>query len=218
MQNRHLQSIFALPTQILLVSWFALVFSTSAMGTTYFKITNASGSTELKETITPEEARKGYAIVSEHGRVLEVIAPELTAEQFAALSESEQKARLDQEHKEREAQYDLSLLLKYSSVDDLEAERRRKLAEFDINISILKGNLTVLRENAERQRARAAAIERDGREVPDKLQEHIQEIEGEMTETLESIVAREKEKAAVSNHYDTDGARLHNLLSLRNNK
>ena len=119
------------------------------------------------------------------------------------------------ERKEEEAQYNLSLLLKYSSVDDLEAERKRKLGEFDINISILNGNLTVLRENAERQRARAAAIEREGQTVPEKLLSHIAEIEKEMNETLASIKTRQAEKLKVSKHYDSDAVKLTKLLALR---
>lgn len=203
-----------LATALLLIAALAVLFPAGVnAAATYFRIVNDAGNTELKETITPSEARRGYEIVSEHGRVLEIIEPELTPDQFAALSEAEQKARLEMEAKEREAQYNLSLLLKYSSIDDLEAERRRKLGEFDINISILKGNLTVLRENAERQRARAAAIERDGRTAPQKLQEHILEIEAEMNETLAAIKARESEKSAVGKHYDEDAVRLDQLLA-----
>lgn len=208
--HRHIVQLF-----FSLLASAALALPLASWAGTYFRITNAAGGTELKETITPTEARRGYEIVSEHGRVIEVVGPELTADQFAKLSVEEQQARLEREKQDREAQYDLSLLLKYSSIDDLEAERRRKLGEFDINISILKGNLTVLRENAERQRARAAAIERDGRAVPEKLQQHIVEIEAEMTETLTSITARENEKSAVGEHYDADAARLSGLLARR---
>ena len=210
-----MQTLKVPKTLSLLVAGLLLLPQVSSAAGTFFRIINESGNTVLKETITPAEARRGYEIVSEHGRVLEVIAPELTADEFAKLSLEEQRARLDQEEREREAQYDLSLLLKYSSIEDLEAERRRKLGEFDINISILKGNLTVLRENAERQRARAAAIERDGRAVPEKLQQHIAEIEAEMTETLDSITAREKEKSAAGEHYDADASRLNGLLARR---
>lgn len=191
------------------------LLSVNSQASNYFRIINESGHTEIKETITPDEARRGYQIVSESGRIVETVEPELSAEDFAALSEAEQQARLAMERKEEEAQYNLSLLLKYSSVDDLEAERKRKLGEFDINISILNGNLTVLRENAERQRARAAAIEREGQAVPEKLLSHIAEIEKEMNETLASIKTRQAEKLKVSKHYDSDAVKLTKLLALR---
>ncbi len=191
------------------------LLSVNSQASNYFRIINESGHTEIKETITPDEARRGYQIVSESGRIVETVEPELSAEDFAALSEAEQQARLAMERKEEEAQYNLSLLLKYSSVDDLEAERKRKLGEFDINISILNGNLTVLRENAERQRARAAAIEREGQTVPEKLLSHIAEIEKEMNETLASIKTRQAEKLKVSKHYDSDAVKLTKLLALR---
>lgn len=210
-----MKPIFNINRPLAFVALASIFLSTTASATNYFRIINEAGHTEIKETITPDEARKGYQIVSETGRIVETVEPEMSAEDFAALSESEQQARLAIEAKEKEAEYNLSLLLKYSSVEDLEAERKRKLGEFDINISILNGNLTVLRENAERQRARAAAIEREGQQAPEKLLSNIAEIEKEMNETLASIKTRQADKLKVKNHYDSDALRLTKLLALR---
>ena len=190
-----------------------LIAPSLCLAESYFKVTNPEGRIEIKSTITPDEARRGYEIISNTGRVVKVVEPELTEEDYAAMSEAERKEMLEKERKEKEARYDLDLMLKYSNLGDLEAERRRKLSEFDISISILKGNLTVLRENAERQRSLAASIERNGNPVPQKIQDNITEIEREMSETLQSINAREKEKNAANVKYDTDAKRLQGLLN-----
>ncbi len=194
-----------------------LLLSANAFAENYFKVVNENGRTEIKETLTPDEARRGYEIISSTGRIIKVVEPELTEADYAAMSEADRIKLLEKERAEREARYDLDLLLRYSNLGDLEAERQRKLGEFDISISILKGNLTVLRENSERQRSLAANIERNGNPVPEKIQQNIAEIEREMNETLESIKTREKEKEAVGAKYDTDAQRLKGLLEKRVN-
>lgn len=190
----------------------ATLISPLAQAENFFKIKNEEGHTEIKETLTPTEARRGYEIISSTGRVIESVEPELSDEEYAVMSEAEKIAMLKEENEEREARYNLSLLLKYSNLDDLAAERKRKLGEFDISISILRGNLAVLRENAERQRSRAASIERNNHAVPEKLQQNIEEIEREMNEALASITARQEEKQVAINKYDTDAQRLELLF------
>jgi len=189
-----------------------LILPLDSQAKNYFRIVTNSGKTLIKETLTPEEAQAGYDIISESGRLIKIVAPALSEEDYALMSES-QKLELQQKKKaEEEAQYNLNLLLKYTSIEDLQAERRRKLGEFDSNINILRGNLSVLRENSERQRARAATIERNDSAIPQKLKENIQDIEREMNETSASIVTREKEKQAASLKYDKDAERLQLLL------
>lgn len=178
----------------------------------FFKLIDEKGRTVIKETLTPDEARRGYEIISKSGNVIKVVAPELSDEDYDAMSEAQKLTMLKKEHEDREARYNLDLLLKYSNLNDLHAERERKLREFDISISILKGNLAVLRENAERQRSVAASIERNGHPVPEKIQSNIAEIEREMNEARESIEKRTEEKQGISSKYDADTLRLESLL------
>ena len=183
-----------------------------ALAEAFFKLTNEQGRTVIKETLTPDEARRGYEIISKSGNVVKVVAPELSEEDYNAMTEAQKLAMIKKENEEREARYNLDLLLKYSNLNDLQAERERKLREFDISISILRGNLAVLRENAERQRSVAASIERNGHPVPEKIQGNIAEIEREMNEARESVEKRKEEKQAISAKYDADALRLESLL------
>ena len=103
--------------------------------------------------------------------------------------------------------------LRYSSIDDLEAERRRKLSEFDVRISILRSNLAGLKEKLDIQQARAANIERSGRSVPDYINSNINELENEMREAESSIKAREQEKQLVDQKFSVDAERLGKLIA-----
>ncbi|MGB5326223.1 MAG: hypothetical protein WBN40_12470 [Pseudomonadales bacterium] len=183
-----------------------------ADGNTFFRVINQQGVVELKATITPEEAKRGYSIVTLGGYVVKEVAPELTDEEYARLSAAQKEQRDAEERKLQEQLYDESLLLRYSSVVDLEAERERKLSEFDVRISILRNNLYSLKEKAVTQQTAAADLERRGVEVPEQLSENIADLEAEMKESEAAIVARIEEKRLVGEKYDADSARLSRLL------
>ncbi len=180
---------------------------------TYFRVVSESGNVELKATITPEEAKRGYKIVTLGGHVLKEVAPELTTEEYLAKSDELREAERLRLEKEMQQAYDEALLLRYSAVDDLMAEKKRKLSEFDIRISILHSNLAGLKEKLDKQQARAARIERAERTVPEALLQNIADIETEMLEAEATIRLRQREKAEVENKYDSDAARLAQLIT-----
>ncbi|NNC55037.1 MAG: hypothetical protein HKO07_04860 [Pseudomonadales bacterium] len=180
---------------------------------TFYRVINEQGRVELKETVTPAEAKRGYSIVTLGGYVVKEFAPEMSDEEFAALTK-EQRAMRDKEERELEQKlYDESLLLRYSSLIDLEAERKRKLREFDVRISILRNNLHSVIEKSVAQQAAAANLERRGATVPAQLSQNIVDLEAEMKESELAIAARIKEKAEIDNKYDSDGVRLEHLLA-----
>ncbi|NND38926.1 MAG: hypothetical protein HKO06_04980 [Pseudomonadales bacterium] len=198
---------------LLLASAPALAEVKTLAKNTFYRVINEQGRVELKETVTPAEAKRGYSIVTLGGYVVKEVAPEMSDEEFAALS-AEQKAERDREERERQEKlYDESLLLRYSSVIDLEAERKRKLREFDVRISILRNNLHSLKAKSVTQQATAANLERRGVEVPPQLTQNIADLEAEMKESELAIAARIKEKAQIDDKYDADGVRLESLLA-----
>ena len=179
---------------------------------TFFRIVNEQGGVELKANITPEEAKRGYSVVTLGGIVVKTVAAELSDEEYAQLSETIKTERDERERLQKERLYDESLLLRYSAVIDLKAEQKRKLSEFDLRISILSSNLYSLKEKMLTQQALAANIERRGIVVPTKLNDNIADIEAKMKDAEISIAARTSEKALVDKRYDEDAKRLAALL------
>jgi hypothetical protein len=177
-----------------------------------YKIINERGNVELKATLSAQEAKRGYSVLSPDGQLIETVAPELSAEEYAALSK-ERRAALNSEQREKEEQaYNESLLLRYSNVDDLYAEQRRKLQELDIRVSILINNRAALREKIEAQQATAANYERRNVKVPEVLEQNIVQLESEIKETDAEIKLRKIEKAQTSERYAADAERLTELI------
>lgn len=215
-QFKHCRYTHRTPAKTILcvaVLLSTISFTAQADEQTYFRIITDSGSVQLKATITPKEAKRGYSIVTLGGHILKEVAPEMTAEEYATQSSGLREAERVRREKELQQTYDEELLLRYSTVDDLLAEKKRKLSEFDIRISILYSNLTGLKEKLDKQQARAANAERNGRQVPDYLVTNIEELEAEMQELEATIRLRKSEKTAVSEKYNKDANRLAHLIT-----
>ncbi len=80
---------------------------------------------------------------------------------------------------ERLRQWDESLLLRYSTIEDIEAARSRALSSLLINVSILKSNTRSLKQQVENYQAQAANIERRGGEVDVQRLGAIEDLQGE---------------------------------------
>ncbi len=187
----------------------------SAESQTYFRVTNDNGTVELKSTISPEEAKRGYAIVTLGGHVIEEVAPQLTDEALDEQRRAQLKALREREKREQQQRYDENLLLKYSAIEDLEAEKKRKLSEFDVRLSILRSNMMSLKDQVERQQSRAADFERRGQEVPHVILQNIAEQEDKLRDAEASHASRLEEKQMVASRYDKDIARFKALVDYR---
>lgn len=210
--NKHLAK--SVEWAVLAVFFLAIVSANVSYGQAlnYYRVINDAGVVELKSSLTPAEAKRGYVIVTLGGHIIKEVPAELSDEEYALLSD-ELKARASKAQQEKKArEYNESLLLRYSTVGDLEAERQRKLSEFDVRISILRSNMMSLKDQVERQQSRAANIERTGREVPAVIHNNIIELEQKLNDADASLKSMQTEKDSVDQRYTLDIARFSQLV------
>ena len=192
-----------------------LTTASASAQSSYYRVVNDKGAIELKSAISPEEVKRGYAIVTLGGHVIKEVPAELSEEEYAILSDELKKRELKAQQEKEAQAYNESLLLRYSAVEDLEAERKRKLAEFDVRASILRSNMLSLKDQVERQQSRAADIERTGREVPKVIRENIVDLEQKLSDAENSLITMEEEKSAIDARYAFDIERFSTLMGTR---
>ncbi|MEH6589403.1 MAG: hypothetical protein V7746_04045 [Halioglobus sp.] len=161
-----------------------------------------------------EDVKKGYEVLNEDGIVIEVVPRELTEEER---KDRDAQARLAAEavaEIERLQAWDESLLLKYSTVEDIEASRKRSLSSLLINVSILKSNTRSLKQQVENYQAQAADIERRGGTVDVERLVAIEDLQSEIEATERSIAERSKEMETVKAEYQLDIERFEQLLDI----
>src|SRR5690606_17883278 len=105
-----------------------------------------------------------------------VVPPALTPEEFKRQQEAK-----------AQAQSDAQLLRLYTSVEDVERARERKLAELDSLISVARGNLQSTRQQQGNLQSQAAEHERAGRQVPEHLVAQIGNLQEEQQRLKKNI-------------------------------
>ena len=177
-----------------------------------YRYQNEQGTVVIGHNIPPQFVHKGYEELNPDGSVNRVVKPTLTEEQRAARSQELIEQERAEEEVRRQRKYDESLLLRYSSIADIEAARDRALGELKVRIRILRGNVRSLKQQVESNQARAADVERSGGTVPVGIIAAIDTLRGEIIVTERAIAERSRESEAVNGGYQRDIDRFTLLL------
>ena len=179
-----------------------------------YRYTNDEGSTVIDYQVPPEHVKKGYEVLNDKGVVIRVVPRELTEEEQ---NEADARERLEAQaiaDQRRLQEWDESLLLRYSTVEDIEAAQERALMDLRIRVSILKSNKHSLKQQVENYQAQAAELERMGRPVDVQRLQAIEDLQAEIAATDRAIADREVEVAGVNEAFEADIARFTILLDM----
>jgi hypothetical protein len=179
-----------------------------------YRYTNDEGNMVVDDRIPTEYASRGYEILNEEGVVTKVVPRELTEEELKQRGVEEKMAAAAAAEEERLRKWDESLLLRYSTIEDIEAARERALRELRIRVSILKSNIRSLKQQVENYQAVAADIERSGGTVDLAQLATIDELQSEIWVTERSVVDRQLEVERVQKEFQLDIDRFGKLLEL----
>jgi hypothetical protein len=183
-----------------------------------YRYRNAEGNVVVDYQVPVESIGGGYEVLNNEGMVINVVPRALTPEERVledVENMREQEARMEQE---RLQQWDESLMLRYSTVNDIEDARRRALGDLQIRMSILKGNRRALKQNVENYQTQAANMERSGMAVDVERLRAIETLQNEIVSTERDIKDRRREIAELETAYDADIERfemLRDVVELR---
>ena len=107
--------------------------------------------------------------------------------------------------------WDESLLLRYSDTADIDHAKARALNDIRVRISILKSNLSALKDKVRKNQSEAAEQERRGRSVPEALAKTLNDLRREVSATESDLERRNAELFEVEEAYERDKARFSQL-------
>lgn len=175
-----------------------------------YRYKNNEGVLVTSSTIAPEFARKGYQIVTMSGVVLETVPAEPTPEERAAY----EKAQVDKVNAARQQEKDKELLLRYSTIEEIEVAKKRKLAEIDDKIRMLNANISTLNQQIKHEQQQAAMFERNGQPVPAATVAKINGLEQELKVSESQLSSRQQELQEETKRFEADIARFGELEKL----
>ncbi|WP_426116675.1 DUF4124 domain-containing protein [Pseudomonas sp. DSP3-2-2] len=168
-----------------------------------YRYVDSRGVTVLdRQGVPPEYAAKGYEVLNARGRVVQVVPPPPTAAEL----EQEQAAKA-------KAAADAQLLRQYSSVDDVDRAKARKLAELDALVEVAKGNILNLNAQQSGLQKQAADQERAGRPVPQTLIDQLADLRAQQQSLRADIQRNQAARALAEVQFAVERARIIKLLS-----
>ena len=192
----------------------ALLIAPASIAANLYRYTNDDGVTVVDYRVPADYIGRGYEVLNKDGVVIEVVPRELTDEEKSELN-VQQRLESDARAEERRLrEWDESLMLRYSTVEDIEAAQDRALRDLRILLSILKGNKRSLEQQVENYQAQAADLERSVRSVDVARISAIEDIQAEIAVTDRSINDRVREIEEVSAAYQRDIDRFQQLLEV----
>jgi len=182
----------------------AMTLATWADARNLYRYRDDNGVLVVDFHVPAEYVDNGYEVLNDAGVVVDVVPRALTnnERQDATLQRRLQQEAADE--RIRLQQWDESLLLRYSSVEDIESARDRSLRDLKIRVSILKSNRRSLRQKVENTQARVAEAERAGRQPTAQDLEIIDQLKDEIASTERQIADRQSQIDEVSDGYQRD--------------
>lgn len=184
----------------------AAVLATSALADErfFYRYVNEKGVQVINDKLPPEVVPSGYDVISKSGTLIKRVPRQLTEQELQNNNTAEaQEARREYETQQLKV-WDESLMLRYSSIKDIEAARTRALRDLQIRISILKSNRLQVKSEIEREQKKAADIERMGRDVSEELLEKIDILRQEIEAIEDAITVRNNEADDLVEQYQRD--------------
>ena len=178
-----------------------LVFPGLACADLYRYVDDRGQTVLTRQGVPPEFVGKGYEVINEQGRVLKVVPPAPTAEEL-----QQRKARAQQ------SQSDRRLMRLYSSVNDVDRARDRKLAELDSLIAVANNNLQSVRIQQGSALSKAAEYERGGQPVPADVVAQIDDFKDEQVRLNKDIERYRKARTEAQESFKADRNRVQSLF------
>jgi hypothetical protein len=207
MSQTRLDKLTRLPLLALLLGCFgAAVAGAPTVSCDSYRYKNASGVTEISNSIPPELADKGYSCITKGREV--VVPPKLPQkeqEQRDLDDEAEKAAREAGVPHERT---DEELEKLYASPCDVEAGRTRKILSIDSTMRSAKANLQGLKLKKQDFEEQAADRERAGLPPSADILHNLESIDAQIVEANKEIAKRQIEKEHALGQFELDLDRM----------
>lgn len=177
----------------------------------FYRYENGEGITVIDDHVPPQFAPKGYAILNSTGRVIQEVPRALTDAERNDPNGTAVKARLRLEEEEKQRRFDDTLLTRYSSLEDVSAARKRRVNEILVQTEMTRGRIANLKSQLEARQEEAAALEREGREVPSEYGKTIEGLRGEIGISEQLMARLRVEQQATALRFDIEARRFAEL-------
>ncbi len=210
---------------VIILGFYLTLTSFSAMSAKLYKWVDEEGNVHYTDIIPPEGIKNKHSRLSADGIALETTEKEKTKQERLRLKQQaeQKKAQLEKERKEaaekkrrQEIQraYDQQLLSTYLTENDLISMRDRQIATIEGTITLTQSNLKKLDIQLQKFLKDAEAAKPDS-EFRKKLTLKVLQTQEQIKEYTQFISNRRMEQNRIRTKFNSDLARLRQLLAAK---
>ena len=168
-----------------------LWLSSPAGAVQFYKWVDEQGRVHYSDAVPPDAAGQQRELKSPSGETVQTIEPPPTREQLEAKQRAHETAERAERRRRAQAEYDRTLLLTFSSAQEIMAAREDRLRALSAQIELSRKRLDKLQARLQAQRRIAVRIERTGRGDPAPVYAEIAQLQ-EYIDDNEAFIARKR--------------------------
>jgi hypothetical protein len=172
------------------------IAAVSAEADDLYRYRNVQGNIVIDHEIPPKYTAGGYEILSETGRVLQVIEPQQNPEELDVEQQQNELAKIAEQLRE-----DQMLLRTYNVVSELVSAKDRRLAQLKREIEIIESNFAKNEAAFEVSRTSAANYQLSGKPVPKTLLKSMDEQILQRRDAEQMLLLRQQEYQGTEDRY-----------------
>ena len=176
-----------------------------------YKWTDENGKVHYSDKMPPDQIKNAHEKLSDQGLVKEKVERELTDEEKILQAESikQQRELAEQQAREKDrlAKERNTILMSYSSPEQITRLKQERISALERNIETAKNNLIIQEKNQKDLMSRAADKERSGEVVSDVFLSQIDQIKDQINFQKQFILDKTAEIAATEEKYDDELAK-----------
>lgn len=175
------------------------------------------GNVTFSDQVPPDQVQHKRETLDEKVRVLDVVEKAKTPEELARQKRLEELRKEQEKIIAKQAAADKVLLATYRNLDDMHRALENKLALLDGKRRVIEGNKQRFEQQLLQQQQQAAALERNGQKIPEKLLNEIASSRQQIELTQQELQRHELERQAIEREFRADMARFEFLTRDYNN-
>jgi len=179
---------------------------------TVYRWVDEDGEVHYGHSVPPEHTQRGYEVLGRDGVVRERVEPALTPDQLAERrAERARERELAERQRSQEAR-DRMLLVTHNSEDSIRNAMEMELVTLNSQRASIRVALDQVEHRFERLMAQAGEHSDEGRQVPARLQDSIEEVRAELRRLRADQSALDEREARVRDRYQADIERFRELM------
>lgn len=183
----------------------------AAATTTITCCEDGNGRRVCADVLPPACYGREYREISPQGNVTRVVPAPMSAEERARAEQEEKARKVFEEKAKEERRRDAALLQTYSSLDDLESQRARALADLEKDLELARKREAEIKKDREKLDQEAEFYVKKPK--PPELAKSLRENDSEQAAQRSVIDSKQRDIEAVKTRYDGDRRRYTELMA-----